>query len=71
LYQIGTIAEDSVGPQIPVHRDFRQSQPFPAPLLDEQLPWLTGKLRRGEMIAMNRLPEDLPGEATAEKSNTA
>src|SRR5262245_47542803 len=36
-------------------------------ILDEQLPWYARTIRRGEVLRLCRLPDDLPGEATAER----
>lgn len=41
--------------------------PFPQTVVDEQLPWYTGKLRRGDVLRFERLPEDLPAEAARER----
>src|SRR4051794_22724702 len=32
--------------------------PFPPTILDEDLPWYAGQVRRGELIRFDRLPED-------------
>jgi signal transduction histidine kinase len=36
-------------------------------ILDEQLPWYARTIRRGEVLRLCRVPEDLPPEATAER----
>jgi PAS domain S-box-containing protein len=34
---------------------------------EEQLPWWFDRVRRGQKVVLNRIPEDLPEEATAER----
>jgi PAS domain S-box-containing protein len=36
-------------------------------ILDEHLPWYARTIRQGEVLRLSRLPDDLPGEATAER----
>jgi C4-dicarboxylate-specific signal transduction histidine kinase len=36
-------------------------------LVDDQLPWYAGRIRRGEVVRYARLPDDLPAEAVAER----
>jgi len=42
--------------------------PMPTGNLAELLPWYTGALARGELLRLERLPEDLPPQAVAERS---
>jgi signal transduction histidine kinase len=41
--------------------------PSPRVLVDEQLPWYAGMIRQGEVIRLERLPEDLPSDAIHER----
>jgi PAS domain S-box-containing protein len=41
--------------------------PFPRIVLDDQYPWYTEKIRQGEALCFERLPADLPPEATVER----
>jgi PAS domain S-box-containing protein len=41
--------------------------PVPRLNLDEQFPWYASRLRRGEIVRCERLPEDLPLEAKRER----
>jgi PAS domain S-box-containing protein len=36
-------------------------------IVDEQLPWYARAIRRGEVLRLGRMPDDLPPEATAER----
>ncbi len=40
---------------------------LPRLILDHQFPWYSASLRRGEVVRMERLPDDLPAEALAER----
>jgi PAS domain S-box-containing protein len=40
---------------------------FPPSILDDQLPWFSAMIRRGEVLRLERLPDDLPEEATRER----
>jgi signal transduction histidine kinase len=42
--------------------------PMPSGNLAELLPWYTGMLNRGEVLRFERLPDDLPPEAAAERT---
>jgi transcriptional regulator with GAF, ATPase, and Fis domain len=41
--------------------------PFPRIIVDDQYPWFTEKIRQGEVLCFERLPDDLPPEAAREK----
>src|SRR5262249_47990167 len=45
------------------------SPPFPRASPYEELPWLTAKLRQGEVIRLRRMPEDFPPEAVEEREH--
>jgi PAS domain S-box-containing protein len=40
---------------------------FPRMIVDDQYPWYTDKIRQGEVLCFERLPDDLPPEAALEK----
>ncbi len=42
--------------------------PSPRIYLDEQMPWYARTIRRGEVIRLSRLPDDLPPEAVRERA---
>lgn len=42
-------------------------EPFDDKITNRVLPWYTEKIIRGDMIVLNRLPDDLPEEAAIEK----
>src|SRR5437762_2022767 len=42
--------------------------PFPPLILEEDLPWYAGQVRRGELMRFDRLPEDVPAEAVNERT---
>ena len=45
-------------------------EPFPVGVLaDDYLPWYVGEVRSGKTLFLNRLPDDLPPEATKERSS--
>ena len=41
--------------------------PFPRIIMDELYPWYTDKIRQGEVLCFDRLPDDLPPGAAREK----
>jgi PAS domain S-box-containing protein len=41
--------------------------PFPRMIVDEQYSWYADKIRQGEILCFERLPDDLPPEAVREK----
>jgi PAS domain S-box-containing protein len=45
-------------------RGVQEAQPA---ISEEQLPWWFDRVRRGQKVVLNRIPEDLPDEATAER----
>lgn len=45
--------------------------PFPAVIVEEQLPWYAEQVRKGEVLRFNRLPEDVPEHAVAERKYCA
>jgi two-component sensor histidine kinase len=42
--------------------------PLPPLVLEEDLPWYAEKVRRGELLRFDRLPEDVPEEAVNERA---
>ena len=41
--------------------------PFPGFVASNRFPWITEKIRRGEMLVLSRCPDDLPEEAKPER----
>lgn len=64
---LGEYAED--GRQIRITHSYAEPgfPPIPSVALDELWPWYAEQLRRGEILPLTRLPDDLPPEAAAER----
>src|SRR3954466_15310138 len=41
--------------------------PLPALILERDLPWYAERVRRGELMRFDRLPQDIPAEAVNER----
>jgi PAS domain S-box-containing protein len=58
---------DEKGLKITHSYAIRGLPPFPPITIDENYPWYTAKIRQGNILRFERLPDDLPPEATRER----
>ena len=64
---LGQFSED--GQELVVTHSYATGgfSPFPRGDITGVFPWLTARIRQGEVVRLPRLPDDLPAEAAAEK----
>ena len=64
----GEVAED--GTTVLTHFFVAPGIPsYPRTVTDHQLPWWSERVRRGEVLAFSRLPDELPPEAVGERAH--
>jgi len=64
---IAELSADGQRLEVTHSRSTARAPPLAMGDLAAVLPWFAGMIRRGEMLRFDRLPEDLPPEATAER----